>query len=115
MLGQSVLFIAIAGLGIACRDKSPHPILSALGLVLLAVSVIWGISGVAALGRGLTPFPKPGAEARLVQRGIYGFSRHPLYVAVFCAGLGAPLLLHSWPTVIVSLLLGPFFDAKARG
>lgn len=114
VLGQAILFGAIAALGIICRQASHHFALLAAGLLFLAVSAIYGIGGVVGLGRNLTPFPKPGAQARLVESGIYGVCRHPLYVAVFCAAVGWSLLQHSWPALAVSFLLGIFFDAKAR-
>lgn len=56
--------------------------------MILTTSAICGIGGTMALGRNLTPFPKPSVEAKLVQHGIYGLIRHPLYTAVICAALG---------------------------
>ena len=70
--------------------------------------------GWAALGRKLTPFPKPVAGSELVQRGIYGLIRHPLYLAVMCAAVGWSLLWRSWPALVVSAALALFLDAKAR-
>ncbi len=84
------------------------------GLVLLGTSGLCGIAGMAALGRKLTPFPKPTAQAELIQNGIYSLIRHPLYAAVFCAAAGWSLMLESWPALAASLVLAAFFDAKAR-
>ena len=114
VVGQFMLLSAIAILGVACHATSrPFP-LFLCGLVLLVVSAICGISGVVALGRNLTPFPKPSATARLVQHGIYGLMRHPLYTSVFCAALGWSLVWESWSAFVVSSMLAIFFDAKAR-
>lgn len=84
------------------------------GLCLLGASALCGFAGTLALGRKLTPFPKPGAHAELVQHGIYRLIRHPLYTAVFCAAAGWSLVRGSWPALAASLVLAVFFDAKAR-
>ena len=114
VVGQSILLLAILILGITCRAVSKPLPLFFCGLVFLVASVICGISGMVALGRNLTPFPKPLTTARLVQHGIYGLMRHPLYTSVFCAGVGWSLIRSSWSAFFASLVLGVFFDAKAR-
>ena len=112
--GQFVLMIAVAILGIVCGGES-KPVLPFLGgLVFFAASAICGIGGTIALGRNLTPFPKPSVGAKLVQHGIYGLIRHPLYTAVIYAALGWSAIRSSWPAFAVSLALAVFFDAKAR-
>jgi protein-S-isoprenylcysteine O-methyltransferase Ste14 len=114
VVGQFILMFAVAALGIACRDESKHLLLLLCGLVLLTASAICGIAGTLALGRKLTPFPKPAAKAELVQHGIYRLMRHPLYTAVFCAAAGWSLIRGSWLALAASLTLAVFFDAKAR-
>jgi protein-S-isoprenylcysteine O-methyltransferase Ste14 len=114
VVGQFLLLFAIASLGITWRATSKPASIFIGGLILLVASAICGLAGALALGRNLTPFPKPSPKAELVQRGVYGWMRHPLYTAVFCAAAGWSLVWHSWPALLVSLLLGIFFDAKAR-
>ena len=114
VIGQFLLLFAIAILGITSRATSkPLPIFI-FGLVFFVASAICGVSGSLALGRNLTPFPKPSATTQLVQHGIYSLMRHPLYTAVFCAAVGWSLIWQSWPALTVSLCLAVFFDAKAR-
>ena len=66
------------------------------------------------------PGPEPDAvsqtirEQPLVQTGIYGLIRHPLYTAVFCGSVGWALVWQSWPALLAALALAPLFDAKAR-
>jgi protein-S-isoprenylcysteine O-methyltransferase Ste14 len=112
--GQFLLMLVIAILGIVCSNESKHLLLFLCGLVFLAISAICGLGGTLTLGRNLTPFPKPSTGARLVQQGIYGLIRHPLYTAVICAAVGWSLVRSSWPAFAVSLSLGIFLDAKAR-
>ena len=114
VVGQFILMFAVAVLGIVRRDESKHPFLFACGLVFLAASGVCGIAGTLALGRKLTPFPKPAAKSQLVQHGIYGLMRHPLYTAVFCAAAGWSLIRQSWLALAAALALAVFFDAKAR-
>jgi protein-S-isoprenylcysteine O-methyltransferase Ste14 len=114
VIGQFTLLSAVAGLGLAGHGE-PKPLALALGgWVFLAASALCGLAGALALGRNLTPFPRPAARAQLVQRGIYGWIRHPLYTAVICAATGWSLLRASWPALAVSLALAVFLDAKAR-
>jgi protein-S-isoprenylcysteine O-methyltransferase Ste14 len=112
--GQFMLMFAVAGLGIACRDESKHLYFFLCGLGFLMASAICGIGGTMALGRNLTPFPKPSAGTNLVQHGIYGLIRHPLYTAVMCAAVGWSLIRSSWPALAGSVVMAIFFDAKAR-
>ena len=115
VLGQGFLMAIVAALGALCPGEPRLPgLMLRSGQVLLAGSALCGFFGLLALGRNLTPFPKPSANARFVQRGIYSLMRHPLYTAVFCGAAGWSLLRESWPAVAVCVLLGWFFDAKAR-
>ena len=114
VLGQAVLIGAMVAGGILYRNhwQSLAPTLG--GALLLLTGAGCGWAGTASLGRNLTPFPKPSASSSLVQTGIYGFIRHPLYTAVFCGSIGWALVWRSWPALLAALTLGPFFDAKAR-
>ena len=114
VVGQFRLLFAIAIMGITSRATSKSLPIFICGLVFLAVSAICGIAGLMRLGRNLTPFPKPSSGTQLVQHGIYSLIRHPLYTAVFCAAVGWSLVWQSGPALVVSLVLGVFFDAKAR-
>jgi protein-S-isoprenylcysteine O-methyltransferase Ste14 len=114
MVGQFLLLFAIAILGISCRATSKLHLIFLFSVFFLVASAICGISGALTLGRNLTPFPKPSNDIQLVQHGIYGLIRHPLYAAVFCAAAGWSLAWQSWPALAVSSVLAIFFDAKAR-
>ena len=111
---QFLLLLAVGILGITYHATSKSLPVFICGLVFLAASAICGISGALALGRNLTPFPKPSNKTQLVRHGIYALIRHPLYTSVFCAAVGWSLIWQSWPALVASLGLGVFFDAKAR-
>jgi protein-S-isoprenylcysteine O-methyltransferase Ste14 len=114
VLGQGVLLCAVVAGGIFCRGQWHSQTITACGAFLLLIAAGCGWTGTASLGRNLTPFPKPSVSSSLVQTGIYGFIRHPLYTAVFCGSVGWALVWRSWPALLAALALGPFFDAKAR-
>ena len=114
VLGQSVLLCAVGAGGILCRNQWQSLVPTLCGAFLLLIASGCGLAGTVSLGRNLTPFPKPSTGARLVQTGIYGLMRHPLYTAVFCGSVGWALVWQSWPALLAALALAPLFDAKAR-
>jgi protein-S-isoprenylcysteine O-methyltransferase Ste14 len=71
------------------------------------------VAGITGLGRQLTPFPRPVADARLRQDGVFGLVRHPMYGGALLVILGWALL--SSPLVLLPLgLAAVFLDAKRR-
>jgi protein-S-isoprenylcysteine O-methyltransferase Ste14 len=84
-----------------------------LGASLLALGVLLTVLGMAALGRYLTPFPRPLAQARFRRTGAYGVVRHPIYSGIVLAAAGWSLLWLSAAGVVFALMLGVFFDRKA--
>lgn len=85
-----------------------------VGILLALLGGGIGLAGIRGLGSNLTPFPKPKDDATLVQTGIYSVVRHPIYAGIFTAALGYALLRASIPTLLQALVLGVFFDQKAR-
>ena len=86
----------------------------ALGALLLASFGTVGVVGVVQLGTKRTPFPAPRPRSHLVEHGVYGWIRHPLYTSVLGAGFGWALLWQNVPTLLLAALQVPFFVAKAR-
>ena len=54
-------------------------ILSAVGAVVAVAGAAVAAWSASALGRALTPFPKPVERAELVESGPYALVRHPMY------------------------------------
>jgi len=61
----------------------------------------------------LTPLPYPVDHSRLVQHGVYGIVRHPLYASLLSAGLAWTLYNLSLSHLLLWLLGFAFFDYKA--
>ena len=105
-----------AGLAAGPLGTAEHPAvaLRVIGGLLVAVGAGFGVAGVMALGRQLTPFPKPGAGAVLVQRGIYRYVRHPLYTSVMALAWGWGLVWASAAALAAAGLLSALLYFKAR-
>lgn len=86
----------------------------AAGLVALGVGGWLAVRALSDLGASLTPMPRPRADGRLVESGIYARLRHPIYAGLMLAGIGWSVLTASLPAFGVALLLAAFLDAKAR-
>lgn len=113
VLTQGAIILAALALGPLARGRWPWP-WRVVGGVLLLLMVALLVAGVAAQGRRLTPFPRPVSEARLLQKGIYGLIRHPLYACNLCFLWGWALIWASGPALLVALVALPFYQAKAR-
>lgn len=97
---------------------------SASGVYLSFVTIIGGLMclvglsfivlGLAALGRNLSPFPKPRDGSNLVESGIFSVVRHPIYSGVTLCAFGWGLVWSSIVVLIAALVLLLFFDIKAR-
>lgn len=114
VIAQSLLMLAVVGLGVANRGAWQSEAGFVVGATLFAVGAVVGVSGVRSLGPSRTPNPTPKADAELVQQGIYRWLRHPLYSSVMLASLGWALLWQSVAALAASLVLCVFFDSKAR-
>ena len=85
-----------------------------LGTVLIAVGAVGAVLGVVGLRENLTAVPRPIEGGRLIDSGVYGLVRHPIYTGIVTAALGWGLATASPPALLAALLLGGFFDLKAR-
>ncbi len=82
----------------------------AIALVLLssgAAVYLWCLWDFATFGRG-TPAPVD-APKRLVVRGLYRYTRNPMYLGVLTAILGWTLLFGAWELCIYAMGMGLCF------
>lgn len=85
-----------------------------VGIPFLLLGTIFLAGGSLRLGRNLTPLPKPKSDSVLVQDGIYGVVRHPIYAGVIALLLGSGLCTGRIARLAIALASVGFFDAKAR-
>ncbi len=86
--------------------------LSFVGIPLAVVGAVGAVWSARALGKSLTPYPRPRATGELIERGPYRFVRHPIYLAglAFFLGVG---LASSLPATFGALVLGALWRRKA--
>jgi protein-S-isoprenylcysteine O-methyltransferase Ste14 len=85
MLVALVVLVEILGPG---WPQSVAVMLFVAGVAIVALGTALFLAGTLALGRSLTPLPKPKEEASLKEGGVYAFVRHPIYGGVILAIAG---------------------------
>ena len=84
------------------------------GAVLVVAGAVIAVLGVVGLRENLTAVPRPIEGGRLIDTGVYGMVRHPIYTGIITAALGWGLATASPAALVAAVLLGAFFDLKAR-
>ena len=94
--------------------RDPTLLSLVVGVPLLALGLVLGLAASRRLGSALTPTPVPITQAGLRTEGIYAVLRHPIYSAVLLAALGFTVIMGTWWTVGVFVVLVGFFTLKYR-
>ena len=84
------------------------------GGILLASGTCLAAAGTLKLGRNLTPFICPKANAVLLDKGAYGIVRHPIYAGLLQMAFGWGLWVAGWLTLGYAIILFMIFDRKSR-
>ena len=59
-----------------------------LGILIIIIAFIIMLVSIKDLGRNLSPFPRPITNSNLVTKGIYRFTRHPMYYSLIFISIG---------------------------
>ena len=59
-----------------------------VGFLIIIISFIILLVAIKDLGRNLSPFPRPINNSNLVTKGIYRFTRHPMYYSLILISFG---------------------------
>ena len=59
-----------------------------VGFLIMIVAFIILLVAIKDLGRNLSPFPRPIYNSNLVTKGIYRFTRHPMYYSLIFISFG---------------------------
>jgi protein-S-isoprenylcysteine O-methyltransferase Ste14 len=86
----------------------------ALGLLLGLAGLALAAAGLLGLGSNLSVLPHPKDDAELVQGGVYGLARHPIYGGLIVGAVGWALLTNSLLALGLALVLLLFFEIKSR-
>ena len=96
------------------RWPAPLRVLGAIGgFVAAAIGAGFFIAGLLSLGRNLTPFPRPKADAMIVTGGAYQWVRHPMYAGMTLMLLGLGTVTANLSRVVLGIGTLVFFDRKA--
>jgi len=59
-----------------------------VGFLIIIIALIILLVAIKDLGRNLSPFPRPINNSNLVTKGIYRFTRHPMYYSLIFISIG---------------------------
>ena len=59
-----------------------------VGFLIIIIAFIILLAAIKDLGRNLSPFPRPIKNSNLVNKGIYRFTRHPMYYSLIFISFG---------------------------
>jgi protein-S-isoprenylcysteine O-methyltransferase Ste14 len=84
------------------------------GAILIGTGLVIVALGLIGLRESVTAVPRPVEGGRLIETGVYGLVRHPIYTGIIAAAAGFGLATASPPALFVALVLLVFFDLKSR-
>ena len=114
LFGQLVLIaLDIALPAWPLRWSSPQGLM-VVGVVVLIAGLVLAAVAFVQLGSSLTPLPEPMPNAELKAQGLYGFCRHPLYLAVLVCALGMALIKGGVLHPLLLLGLAVLLRGKAK-
>lgn len=85
-----------------------------MGLILFFTGSVIQLMAIRALGRQYSVHVTLQNGHQLIQSGLYGLIRHPMYLGLFLSILGVPLIFRSWLFLPVLLLLLFFLAYRIR-
>jgi protein-S-isoprenylcysteine O-methyltransferase Ste14 len=116
VLIQGVLLVLVAAAGWSTGGDWSGP-LRLLGIVAGLMGIAGGailvVRGFVDLGSALTPVPRPRDNAVLVDKGVYGLARHPIYGGLILGSLGWAVMQASLVAVTMTAILAGFFVLKS--
>ena len=113
---QVVLLVAIVGAGfLGPAWTGPARVVGAIaGVAAIAFGFGLVAAGILGLRRQLTAYPRPVPGGRLIEDGVFGLVRHPMYGGGVLVALGWGLAMASPMALLGAFVLGVFFDLKSR-
>jgi protein-S-isoprenylcysteine O-methyltransferase Ste14 len=98
---------------IPLRLVSPEPRwMFYLGVVLVAIGVMFGFWGVATFKRHQTAIIPFHPASLVVMSGPYAITRNPMYVGLACSYMGASFLLDTWWAFALSPVVVRIIDRQ---
>jgi len=76
-----------------------------VGFLMIIIALIILFVAIKDLGRNLSPLPRPVKNSNLVTKGIYGFTRHPMYYSLIFISFGVFITKLSIYYLCLSIIL----------
>ncbi len=110
-----LLWLVVAtGVGFAgAWSREARSVTTVVGVLLGVAGLALALKGLVDLRGALTPLPRPRAGAELVETGVYGLVRHPVYGGLVVAAVGWGLFTASLVTLATAGVLLVFFRLKS--
>ena len=83
-----------------------------VGFFIIIIALIILLVAIKDLGRNLSPFPRPIKNSNLVTRGIYRFTRHPMYYSLIFISFGVFITKLSIYYLFLSISMGLLIKFK---
>ena len=83
-----------------------------VGFLITIIAFIILLVAIKDLGRNLSPFPRPKNNSNLVTKGIYRFTRHPMYYSLIFISFGVFITKLSIYYLFLSICLGLIIKFK---
>jgi len=83
-----------------------------VGFLIIIIALIILLVAIKDLGRNLSPFPRPINNSNLVTKGIYRFTRHPMYYSLIFISFGVFITKLSIYYLFLSISLGLIIKFK---
>ena len=83
-----------------------------VGFLIIIIAFIILLVAIKDLGRNLSPFPRPIKNSNLVTKGIYRFTRHPMYYSLIFISYGFFITKLSIYYLFLSISLGLIIKFK---
>ena len=83
-----------------------------VGFLMITIAFIILLIAIKDLGRNLSPFPRPINNSNLVTKGIYRFTRHPMYYSLIFISFGVFITKLSIYYLFLSISLGLIIKFK---
>ena len=86
---------------------------SYLGLIFAIFGILISLISLANLNENLTVFPTPKKGSELITKGLYQFSRHPIYTGILFFVFGFAVYWESFYKLLISVFLLLLFYLKS--
>ena len=83
-----------------------------VGFLIIIIAFIILLVAIKDLGRNLSPFPRPINNSNLVTKGIYRFTRHPMYYSLIFISFGVFIIKLSIYYLCLSISLALIIKFK---